>query len=213
MHGERQHQGEDADGLDDELHLIGQGDGPHAADGRIDDHDGAADGDGQPFLPAEEHHEDGGVGAGGGGAEHQRIGQHDDAGGVGCCLASIAQGEHLRNGEDLELLQRRGECERQQDHAGADGDHEPHAGNAPLVAQAHTAHGGGAAKHHCGHGSGIEERAEAAAGHQVVAAVLGAGLAPPAKGQHSGQVGGDNCAVDEFHGEPRCPGACSAYRK
>ena len=44
--------------------------------------DGAADGDGQPALPAEEDNEDGGVGARGGGAQHQGVGQHDDAGGL-----------------------------------------------------------------------------------------------------------------------------------
>ena len=114
VEGEGEHQGEDAHGLDDELHLVREGDGPHAADGGVDQDDRAADGDGEPALPAEEDHKDGGVGAGGGGAQHQCVGQHHDARGLRR-LAAIAKGEHLGDRVDLQFLDGAGEEEAQQD--------------------------------------------------------------------------------------------------
>ena len=77
---ERQHERKDADRLDDELHLVGQGDRPHAADDGVHEHDGAADGDADPAVEARQHVQDGGVRVGRGDDEEHRVEHHDDAG-------------------------------------------------------------------------------------------------------------------------------------
>ena len=61
---EGQHQEKYAHGLDDELRHVSERDRPHATHGGVDQYDGAAHGNGRGTIPAEKHHEDGGVGAG-----------------------------------------------------------------------------------------------------------------------------------------------------
>ena len=197
--GEGQHEGEDADGLDDELGHVRQGDGPHPADRRVDQDDRPADEDGQCAVPTEEDHEDRGVGARGRGAEHEGVGEHDDARDARGAVP-VAQGEHLRDGVDLQPLDGGGEQQAEQQDAGPDGHHEPHAGDAVLVAEAHPAHRGGSAEDDGGHGARVEQGPEAPPRHEVVAGVAGARLAPPAEAQHGDEVGHHDGDIECLHG-------------
>ncbi len=197
---ERQHEREDADRLDDELHLVGQGDRPHAADDGVHEHDGAADGDADPAVEARQHVQDGGVRAGRGDDEEHRVEHHDDAGRARGALAAVAQFQHVADGVDAQLRDGAGEQQRQQEHADADGDDEPHARQPHLVAEADPADRGGATEDDGRHRAGVEEGAEAAAGDEVVARVLGARAAPEPEAEHGDEVEDDDHEVEVHEG-------------
>ena len=86
--------------------------------------------------------------------------------------------------------------------ADGDRDHQPHAGDAVLVAESDAADGRGAAEHDGGHRAGVQRGAEAPAGDQEVGGVLGPGLAPEAEREHGGEIDDDDRDVDGLaHGE------------
>ncbi len=181
---QRHQQEHQADGHDQELHDVGQGQRPHAADGGVEHHDAAAEQDGDPERQAEQDLHDGADGDGRGGADHQRVGQHDQGAGL-AGRRVVATLQDLGDGVDAQLQQRLGQEQVQRDDAEAQRAAQPEAGDAVDVAQAHRADGGGAAEDGGGHGAQVEAGAEVAAGHQVVVVGLGAAHAVPAQPHHA----------------------------
>ena len=197
---------EDADGLDDELDEVGQRDRPHAAQHRVGHDDGAAEDDGRHLADVEQDTEDRSVRDGRGHREHQGVRPHDDSRDQ-ARAGAVAQFEHLADGVDPQPVDLGGEAEAQQQDPAADGEDEPHAGDAVLVAEADAADGAGTAQHDGGHGAGVEQRSEPAAGDQEVRLGFGAGLGIEADADHGCDVESDH---DEVHGDPSWAGECGA---
>ncbi|MNH05776.1 hypothetical protein D3C79_651220 [compost metagenome] len=190
-----------ADGLDHELDDIGQGQRPHAADGRVQHYHAAAEHQRSPERQVQQHLQDGGHGQGRGDPDHQRVSQHDDGAGL-ACGGVVALFQYLGHGEDAQAQQRFGEEQVDGDDAQAQGCAQPEAGDAVDVAQAHGADGGSATEHGGGHGAHVQDRAEVAPGHQVVLVGFRAPHAIPAKPEHAGGVDHYNNDVQGHWGSP-----------
>ena len=111
--GDRQQDEEDADGLDDELHEVGQRDRPHAAEHGVDDHDAPPRMMAGTLPMSNSAPKMVRVGDGRGDRQHQRVAPHDDAGehaGAG----AVAQFQHLADGVDAQPLDPAGEQQAQQ---------------------------------------------------------------------------------------------------
>ena len=196
----RQQDEEDADGLDEELDEVGQRDRPHAAQHRVGHHDGAAEEDGRHLADVEQDTEDRSVRDGRSNREHQGVRPHDDSRDQ-ARAGTIAQFQHLADGVHTQPVDLGGEAEAQQQDPAADGEDEPHAGDAVLVAEADAADGAGTSQYDGGHRAGVEQRSEAAAGDQEVRFGFGAGLGVEADADHGGDVESDH---DEVHNDPFC---------
>ena len=160
--------------------------------------DGPRPGDGQ------QHGEDRGVGRGGGHGDHHGVREHHERRRRGATARAVAQLQHLGDREHLQRLDARREEEAQHCEPGGDGHHEPHPGDPVLVAQPHTAHGGGTAQHHGSHGGGVEARTQTTPGHAVVRGGARTACGPQPDHHHRGQVQHDH---EHVHGgSPRAGG-------
>ena len=202
--GEGQQDREDPDGHEHELHEVRERDGPHPAEHRVGDHHHAAQQDGPRPGDGEQHGEDRGVGRGGGHGDHHGVREHHERRRRGATARAVAQLQHLGDREHLQRLDARREEEAQHCEPGGDGHHEPHPGDPVLVAQPHTAHGGGTAQHHGSHGGGVEARTQTTPGHAVVRGGARTACGPQPDHHHRGQVQHDH---EHVHGgSPRAGG-------
>src|SRR5471030_683916 len=161
-----------AHGLDHELDDVGQGQRPHAADGRVDHHHATTEQYRNPERQAEQHLQHGANGQDRDHADHQRVRQHDHrARRAGHRVVAFFQ--HLGNGVDLQFQQRFGEEQVQRDDPATQCGAQPETGDAMDVAQAYGANGGRAAEYGGGHGAHVEARAEVTTGDQKVFVGLG----------------------------------------
>ncbi len=74
----------------------------------------------------------------------------------------------------------------------ADREHQPHAGDAVLVAQADAADGGRAAEHDGGHRAGVQHRAEPPTGDKEVGLGGGSAFTPEAERDHADEIDDDD---------------------
>ena len=193
---DRQQDEEDADGLDHELDEVGQRDRPHSAEHGVDDHHAPTEDDGEDPADVEQRTEDRRVCDGRGDRQHQRVAEHDRSGQDGRSWA-VTKFEHLADGVHTQPLDPACEQQAQQQNACADGEHQPHAGDAVLVTQTDAADGGCAAEHDGGHRAGVEHRTEPPAGHQEVGLCCGPALAPEPERDHAGEIDDDD---SDIHG-------------
>ncbi|MNM75323.1 hypothetical protein D3C81_871070 [compost metagenome] len=180
-----------ADGLDHELDDVGQGQRPHAADGRIDHYHATTEQDRAPERQVEQHLQDGADSQGRSHRDHQRVGKHDHCTGL-AGHGVVAFFQHLGDGENLQAQQRLGQEQVQGDDAQAQCRAQPETGNPVDIAQANGADGRRAAQYRGGHGAHVQAWAEVAPGYQVIFMGFCPAHAEPAEREHAGRIDQNN---------------------
>ena len=193
----QQHQ-QDADRLDHELHDVGRGQRPHAAEHRVGDHDAAAHQDRRRARNPDDHFHDRAHRDRAGHDDHQIVGGHHhaarDAGG-----RPVAASQQLGDREQLELEDARHQHQAHHDHAEPVHEDQPHAGDAVDVAELDATDRGAAAEDHCGERAGIQDRPHRPARHQEVLLRLGLALRPDPDDQDADQVRGEYQQIQCHH--------------